>query len=223
MHSEYRTLMLALGIATTGVAGCGLGTRTTIESPAAVQFPASDDSLDFWDALEIQPVTTNDDALHGLLLLAESEPPPATWEERVAAARLLGWIPPDQDPPARFESAQMGFVAVCLAHVLDMQGGLSMRLWGRVPRYCTRELVHMGLIPGITEHEALSGAEFIALLGAVEQRQHIDRAWAARQNEPPAAASSGEGSAPATDTPANDSPSAVPDDETAAEEGEAAS
>lgn len=213
--------MLTLGIA--AIAGCGLNARTTIESPASAEFPASGDSLDFWDALETQSVTTNDDALHGLLLLADTQPPAEDWDGRVAAARGLGWIRAGQEPPAPFESAQMGFVAVAVCHILDVRGGLSMRLWGRVPRYCTRELVHMGLIPGITEHEALTGAEFIALLGAAEQRQLIDRAWAARHNEPPAAASSGEGTAPAADIPANDAPSAPTDDGSAAGEGETAS
>jgi hypothetical protein len=224
MRSDHHLLMLAVGTAAMAIGGCTLSQRTTIDTPAAVQFPGDGDSLNFWDALEVQPVTTNDDALHGLLLLVRQEPPATNWEERVAAARALGWIQDDQEPPAPFESAEMGFVAVCLCHVLNVQGGLSLRLWGRVPRYCTRELVHMGLLPGITEHEALSGAEFIALLGNAEQRQLIDRAWTARTIEPPAAASSGEGSAPAPDTPANDPPSEpAADDEPPAGEGEATS
>jgi hypothetical protein len=222
MRSDHLLLMLAM--AATLMGGCTLGQRTTLDAPASVQFPADGDSLDFWDALETQSVTTNDDALHGLLLLVHQQPEATNWEERVAAARSRGWILSDQEPPAPFESAQMGFVAVCLCHVLDVQGGLSLRLWGRIPRYCTRELVHMGVIPGITEHEALSGAEFIALLGAAEQRQLIDRAWAAQTKEAPAATSSGVGPAPAPDTPASDSPSEPPaDDESTAGEDEATS
>jgi hypothetical protein len=224
MRSDFRLLLMSVGLGTALLAGCGLGARTTIESPAASQFPGEADSLDFWDSLETQSVTTNDDALHGLLLLVDTQPQPANWEERVAAARELDWIPADQEPPPPLESAQMGFVAVCVCHILDVQGGLSLRLWGRIPRYCTRELVHMGLIPGITEHEALTGAEFTALLGGVERRQLIDRAWAARQNEPPAAVSSGAGPAPATETPADESPPPPQaDDETTAGEGETAS
>jgi len=63
MHSEFMTgAMLTTML---GLAGCGLMDRTTVDSPAAAQFPTADDSLDFWDALETQAVTTNDDAVHG--------------------------------------------------------------------------------------------------------------------------------------------------------------
>ncbi len=215
MRSEHALLASVLCVATIST-GCGLTARTTVEKPAAAAFPTAADSLDFWDALEVQPVTTNDDALHGLLLLAGREPAEDTWEARVEAAREAGWIAGNV-PPAN-ESAQMGFIAVCVCRILDVQGGLSMRIFGVNSRYATRELVHMGLIPGITEHEALSGAEFIALLGAVEQRQAIDHAWAARAAQaavPPAA----QHQAP-TDTPAAPTPEADSDQDEAAGEGE---
>jgi hypothetical protein len=186
--------------ATLALTACGLMDRTTLESPAAAQFPGAEDSLDFWDALEKQSVTTNDDALHGLLLLEEA-PAGNSWEDRWQAATERGWVPAETAPPTPTESAEMGFIAVCLCHVLDVRGGLSMQLFGRTPRYCTREVVHMGLIPGITEHEALSGAEFIALLGAAEQRLLIDRTWAARAAEVPSLPA--EGAAPATTPPAD--------------------
>ncbi|MDP7030218.1 MAG: hypothetical protein QF733_08360 [Phycisphaerales bacterium] len=199
MRSECALLTSVLCAAALS-AGCGLSTRTTLDTPAAAAFPEADDSLDFWDALETQPVTTNDDALHGLLLLAGREPHADGWDARIQAAREAGWL--TETPPPATESAQMGFIAVCVCHILDVQGGLSMRIFGLNSRYATRELVHMGLIPGITEHEALSGAEFIALLGAVEQRQAIDHAWAARAAQaavppaPPTDASPGTPAAP---------------------------
>ncbi len=207
----------AILVASLGLAGCGLMDRTTIESPAAAQFPTADESLDFWDTLENQAVTTNDDALHGLLLLAEISVGD-TWELRREAASQQGWIRADSGPLNPNESAEMGFIAVCICQVLDVQGGLSMRLFGTTPRYCTREVVHMGLIPGITEHEALSGAEFIALLGATEQRLLIDRAWAARTAEAPSLPA--EGPAPAATQPAETPVSGQGSETTApAEEG----
>ncbi|MDG1837218.1 MAG: hypothetical protein P8I91_00260 [Phycisphaerales bacterium] len=204
MRSECKLLVSMVTIAY--LSGCGLTARTSIESPASHQYPADADSLDFWDTLEAQPVTTNDDALHGLLLLVQQNPPTETWESRLTAAQTKGWIG-EKTTLEPNESAQMGMIAVCLCHILDVQGGLSMRMFGRIPRYSTRELVHIGLIPGITEHEALSGAEFIALLGAAEQRQSIDHALAVRN----ASAAVAE---PVADAPGPDAPEAEPTPDT---------
>ncbi len=177
MRFDPTTLLLLTTLAM--MSACGLGDRTRVEEPAAAAWPTQEDTLDFWDHLESQPVTTNDDALHGLLLFAGHTPEAATWDERLAAARQRGWIAADRTPIPN-ESAEMGLISVCVCRILDLQGGLSMQVFGPTPRYCTRELVHTGLLPGITEHEALTGAEFIALLSAMEQRQLMDQAWAAR-------------------------------------------
>ena len=150
--------------------GCGLTDRSTLEQSASARFSTADESLDFLDALDTQPITTNDDALHGLLILVDYQPAPDSWKGRAEAAVTLGWLTERHIPANPNESARVGMIAVCICHVLDVRGGLSMRLAGRTPRYCTRELVHMGLIPGITENEALSGSEFLALLAATEQK-----------------------------------------------------
>lgn len=190
MHSDgLRRSALVILAAT--LSSCGLHERTSIDQSASLQFPTTTDSLDFWDALEKQSVTTNDDALHGLILLTNTDQELGTWDERVRFARTQGWIAEDAEPPPPQESAQMGFIAVCVCDVLNVRGGLSMQLLGPTPRYCTRELVHMGLLPGITEHEALTGAEFTALLASVEQRQRVVEAKAARaaQSATPSGAS----------------------------------
>ena len=190
MHSDGLRCS-ALVILAAALSGCGLTHRTYIYDSASTQFPATDDSLDFWDALESQAVTTNEDALHGLILLTNTDQELGTWDEQVQYAYDRGWIAEGTDPPPPQESAQMGFIAVCVCDVLNVRGGLSMQLLGPTPRYCTRELVHMGLLPGITEHEALTGAEFTALLASVEQRQRVVEAKAARaaQSATPSGAS----------------------------------
>ena len=193
------------------LAGCGLTDRTTVDQSAVVQWPSSNDSLDFWDTLESQSVTTNDDALHGLLLLVQAEPEPANWDERVAAAQRRGWLSSATTLKAN-ESARVGTIAVCICHILDVQGGLSMRLFGKIPRYSTRELVHMGLLPGITENEALTGSEFLALIAATEQQQWMNMAMATRQTEPTApamATSSAEHPGQAASTPPAADPNEV--------------
>jgi hypothetical protein len=155
--------------------------RTHLTDTAVDQFPGADDTLDYWDALETQSVTTNNDALHGLILVADGdEGLLKTYPERVARARALGWMPADSETPKSGDSATLGLLAVAGCHILDIPGGLSMAIWGKTPRYSLKELVHISVLPGIGEHEALSGAEFIAYIDALEQRQRVDAAWKRR-------------------------------------------
>ncbi len=177
-----RSLLLCLLVWCTG---CSME-RTRVETSAVVQFPGPDDTLDFWDTLADQPVATNNDALHGLILLHDGDAGILdSWPQREARAKAVGWLPADAtlDPD---ESAAAGHLAMAGCAILDVRGGLSMRLWGRKPRFCLRELVHIGVLPGISEHEALSGAEFIAFIESLEDRQRVDAAWAHRlqQDEP---------------------------------------
>ncbi len=45
-----------------------------------------------------------------------------------------------------------------------------MRLLGPSPRYCTRELVFLGILPPRTEHQSLSGLELMDVVGRLEDR-----------------------------------------------------
>lgn len=173
MPSRCGTVALLLLLA----GGCSME-RTSLTNTAVQKHPGADETLDFWDTLETQSVTTNNDALHALILVNDGdEGVKSTWPQRLERARTLGWIAPNAPPPAPAESATVGLMAVAGCHILDTQGGLSMAIWGRSSRYSTRELVHISVLPGIGEHEALSGAEFIAFIDALEQRQRIDAAW----------------------------------------------
>lgn len=215
MPSELNRSMLCALVAAL-LAGCTT-TRTTIDNSAVQQFPAAESTLDFWDALDTQSVTTNDDALHALILVNDGDDGLATtWDERLARARELGWLPQDDPAPIAAESAQVGLIAVAAVHMLDIKGGLSMAMWGRTPRYSVKELVHIGVLPGIGEHEALSGAEFIAFIDALEQRQLIDAAWRRRLHPDAGAVEPFTGRAPEADPlePAeqDDSPQDGPQD-----------
>ena len=52
--------------------------------------------------------------------------------------------------------------------IMDIKGGLTMCLLGPSPRYCTRELVYLEIIPNRTENQSLSGLEFIELVSNIE-------------------------------------------------------
>ena len=56
-----------------------------------------------------------------------------------------------------------------------------MQLFGDSPRYCSRELTFMGLLPAVSENEALTGLEFTAFIDNIEDRQRLDVALKARE------------------------------------------
>jgi hypothetical protein len=57
--------------------------------------------------------------------------------------------------------------AGCL--IMDVKGGLTMRLVGPVPRYATKELVFMEILPLRTENQVLTGSEFVDYLNRLQR------------------------------------------------------
>lgn len=163
MRSDRLIAMLLVGAG--ALAGCQ---RSVVENPASAQFPAAEEQLEFLDALETQRVVTNDDALHGLLMFADADADLRSWDERVARAKEMGWIPENAEPVAN-ESVTVGRVSSVLVRVLGIKGGLTMRLFGPSPRYATRELVYLRLLTDRTEDQTLSGLEFLDLLSRAEE------------------------------------------------------
>jgi hypothetical protein len=138
------------------------------------RFPAASQELDFMDALSKQVVVTNDDALHGLITFADGADLCRDYEGRVRIARDKKWVPEDWNPPAD-ESATVGWMAVAGCRILDIKGGLTMRLFGPTPRYATRELVFMGILPLRTDNQSLSGAEFLDYLNRLGRIQRYGK------------------------------------------------
>jgi hypothetical protein len=144
------------------------GCATTHVKDSAVDHAAtSATELDFWQGLETQPLLSNHDALHGLLLLADQTDDRAGFAERLAEARKRGWVraTAELDPDA---AATIGLVSVALCEVLKVDGGLSMKLLGLTPRYCTRELIDAGLLPDRSPNQVVRGPEFLELVARAE-------------------------------------------------------
>ena len=182
MPSSRSTLIITALVAGLVLPGCNLFERTTIENSAAVQFPGGDQDFEFWDALSKQSVVTNNDALHGLLLLADGSDDCETYECRYEAAVEKGWFEGSWGGmPAADASAKVGWMAVAGCRILEIDGGLTMRLFGDSPRYCSRELTFMRILPAVTENEALSGLEFTAYVDNIEDRQRFDVAVETRK------------------------------------------
>lgn len=170
MCSERRPagaiLVLAIGglAAFAALEGCA---ATRLKDSAVDHAATSAAELDFWQMLETQQLLSNHDALHGLLLLADRADDRAGFADRLAEARRRGWIGESValDPDA---AATVGLVSVALCEVLRIDGGLTMKVLGRSQRYCTRELIGVGLLPDRSPNQVVRGPEFIDLIAHAE-------------------------------------------------------
>ena len=169
-------LLLGIAAVIALLAGAGCGASRVTEPVTARHGGADpDEQMEFWHTLADQPVTSNDDAFHGLLLYVDQQDPAATYEERVAAMKSRGMLPANFDEPAE-QAVSRGTLAVAIAKALNIRGGLLMSLLGATPlgptgRYATRELVFLDLFPPSSPNQTFSGTEFLGIMGKLEDFQ----------------------------------------------------
>jgi hypothetical protein len=143
-----------------------------VERPLAAELGGNDPDaqLEFWHRLADEPVTSNDDAFHGLLLFLDGADPAADYAGRVEALRRRRMLPAGFAEPAE-QAVRRGTLAVALSRALDVRGGVLMTLTGRTPRYALRELQYMGLFPPSSENQTFNGSEFLGVIGKAEDYQ----------------------------------------------------
>jgi len=128
------------------------------------------DQLSFWHTLAERPVTSNDEAFHGLLLYLDGKDEAGAYGGRVEALKARKMLPGGFDGAAN-EGVRRGTVAVAMCRVLELKGGVMMRLTGGNPRYAVRELVFLDLWPPSTPWQTFSGNEFLGIMGRMEDYQ----------------------------------------------------
>jgi hypothetical protein len=159
----------------TTIAGCQTA-RVAEPLTASLGADEPDARMEFWHALSEQPVTSNDDAFHALLLSFDGGDPAPDYAARVARLKARGMLPQGFDGAAD-AAVDRGNLAVALSRVLGIKGGLTMRLaGGNSPRYAVRALRHRGLYPESSPNQTFSGAEFVGVMGRVEDYQRGDAA-----------------------------------------------
>ena len=126
--------------------------------------------LEFWHRLADQPVTSNDDAFHGLLLYLDGEDPAEDYASRVRALKSRRLLPAKFSQPAE-RAVDRGTLAVAIVRALDIKGGVALRILGATPRYAVRELVFMELYPPSSPGQTFSGAEYLGIIGKLEDHQ----------------------------------------------------
>jgi len=136
--------------------------------------------MEFWHQLADRPVTSNDDAFHGLLLYLDTSDPGTDYASRVQALKDRGLLPKNFNQPAE-QAIERGTLAVMITKALGIKGGWAMRAFGPTPRYATRELVYLDLYPPSSPNQTFSGTEFLGIMGKFEDWQ---REGASAANEP---------------------------------------
>jgi hypothetical protein len=172
LRSSGISIFAMLAMAT--LAGCEMArvrdplTRTLGSSDVNAQF-------DFWDALNKRPQTCNDDAFHGLILYLDDTDRGGDYDGRVKLLKERRMLPANFDRPAD-QAVRRGTLAVAVAQILNVKGGLMFHLTGNNERYALLELQDMGVFPISSENQSFSGPEFVGLMGRVDDFRTGERA-----------------------------------------------
>jgi hypothetical protein len=150
-----------------------------VARPLTLDHGGNDDfeQLEFWHALAERPVTSNDDAFHGLLLFLDGNDPASDYSGRVSTLRSRKLLPTNFDqPPDR--AVERGTLAVAIVRALKIQGGVMLSLFGHTPldtRYAVRELQYLELFPPSSPNQTFSGTEFLGIIGKLEDYRRGQR------------------------------------------------
>lgn len=183
--TSLRFVLAAVALGFGALSGCA---RTTVELPLETNYAADDIGAEaaFWDNLPYRTAVTNDEALHGLLLTVDGVDPTGGYSARVAEGVKRGWLPKGFSEPANL-AMQRGRLAVALCVWAKINGGVTMRIVGPIPRYAVRELVYLNILPySSTENMSFSGLEFTAALSKTQDYIDAEAAKSAPK-APPAA------------------------------------
>jgi hypothetical protein len=161
-------------VAPATLSGCA---RSIVTDGLSTNYDRTDPAAEvvFYHNLANMNKVSNDEALHALTLLADDEDPTLDYDARVEAAKARGWLNPNFNQPPDLV-AQKGLVAECLVRMMQIEGGVWLTLLGPTPRYSVRELVNLGVMPEeSSERQAMSGAEFVGILGRARDNAIIEK------------------------------------------------
>ncbi|MBY0309004.1 MAG: hypothetical protein K2Q09_09705 [Phycisphaerales bacterium] len=158
---------LAAAVAGAGPFGCA---RTTLTKELDTSSDAADMTRDiaFWHRLPERSAVSNNEGIHGLLVLAFDQDPTSSYDGRVKLAKEKGLLPPGFSEPGNATMTR-GTLAYALARHAGVEGGVMMRISKGSSRYATRELVFLGILPqGSTENQSISGLDFVGVVSKAQ-------------------------------------------------------
>jgi hypothetical protein len=144
----------------------------SVHSSVDTKFSGNDTAgqLGFWHELADRHVTSNDDAFHGILLYTDNHDDSKNYDERVGTLKSRGLLPGSFSEPAN-EAITRGTLAVAIVKIVGIKGGWVMHVFGPTPRYAVKELVYDGIYPPSSPQQTFSGAEFVGIIGKIDDYQ----------------------------------------------------
>jgi hypothetical protein len=156
-------LTIAAGLLVVALAGCSTGTI----SEGQATLPAEESSAGYVDRLSSQPTVTQNDAFRGALLLLDGEDQAESFKQRVETLRDREMIDQSWDVKASAPITR-GQLAYMIYQVTEMQGGVTLLLFGPSQRYCLRELQYAGVIAEGSWFAPVTGMEMVAVLNRAD-------------------------------------------------------
>lgn len=150
--------------------GAGVAGGTPLTAPAATKPVETVASGEFWYALARSTRVTNAEATRAVLLHTDDPAADLDYAGRVAALKGKRMLPRDFSAPPE-SLADRGDLAVAICRILDLKGGLTSRMFPDNPRYATRTLVFEGVYPDSTPQQGFTGADFVGVIGAIDDRR----------------------------------------------------
>ena len=145
-----------------------------VEKPLTETLAAPASQLDFWHELALRPLVSNDEAFHGLLLYVDGEDPALNYRGRMQLMKWKGMLSEGFDRPEN-EAVTRGTLAMAATRILNIKGGLTMRVFGPSPRYAVREMQYINLFPESATYQTFSGSQFITFVGRIEDKQRYNQ------------------------------------------------
>lgn len=146
----------------------GGGDRPMVAQSAVSRAKSSgeDALLAFFDDLETRPLASHDDAIHSCLLLGVGQSA-ESYEQRVGAARQLGYVSPNFDRPGN-EASTIGEVSQMLLGVLEGQRPENKEV-------ALQRLVRRGIAPATARvNQGLTGAQLVSLVGGIRDAMQTE-------------------------------------------------
>ena len=179
---------LALALCTGGCA------RTTIVDPQETTYDPNDVTaqLDFWHELNGRSAITNNEGVHGVILMTQGTDETGSWEARLDFLDERGWLPDSLRDESPDTAMQRGTLAAILVRAMNIDGGVMMRLTDKAPRYAYREMVYLGLMPEGSEQMVLDGLDYLGVISesedflALRARREAQEQREAEENDAPA-------------------------------------
>lgn len=158
--------ILALSAFLGSLSGCA---RTRVVNAHPTDYPPGDATaeLDFWHGLPGAQAVSNDEGLHGVLLLFDGSDPTQSYDGRVTALKERGWLSNGFDE-ASDVAMQRGTLSYILVRAMDVKGGVMMHLTSRCARYANLELQRMGIMPGGSELMIIDGLDYVGSMSKAQ-------------------------------------------------------